>query len=201
MLIPTLSALCVAMCVSVGFASWIVTGGSDALAVGNINADDVEVGGNVPQDLDVVTITSINSFSYAAGYGFDNEGVFGNTTELTGTCLFNSTNGKKCFTSFKNDKSFKLDIELSTALPNGFLTNNFSSDQISLSSTNFVVANQDPADADKITASFVITCTNNENNFNFDFSIRLIYGAQLSSFPNLSTANFNVKFTPKENEQ
>ena len=199
--IPFVAALCSIMCFSVGFSSWVVTGGSNALAIGQIGVDDIDSGGTAPQNLDVVTITTLNGFEYATGYGFNNDGVFTNNTNLTGTCTFNVENGRNCFTSFRSDKSFKLEIKLSSSLSGGLYSNDFTSDSISLTSSNFTVSSQNPTDSENITATFVITCTNDSANFTFDFSIHLIWGgASLTSFPNLQSASFNVEFTPKENE-
>ena len=200
LLIPALSGLCVAMCVSVGFATWITTGGGSGNVFGTINADGIETTAN-PQDLDVVTITSLNQFSYATGYGFDNNGIFENNTYLTGVCAFNVTNGKSCFTSFRNNKSFKLDVELSTSSSfGGFASKSITSDSISLTSDNFTNVNQDPNDSAAISTTFTITCDSDTANFSFNFSIHLIWGgSNLSSFPDLSSVAMNIKFTPKEN--
>ena len=188
------------MCTSVGFAAWITTGGSSSILSGNIDADDVQGGGgssHTPENLDVITITTLNGYEYSTGYGFVNDDVISNSTNLTGTCLFNVTNGKKCFTSFRENKSFKLDITLSTSLSGGFSGNSLTSNSASLTSDNFTVASTNPTDSTNITTSFTITCNSSDSNFTFDFAINLTYGG--SSFPNLASANFNIKFEPKEN--
>ena len=188
------------MCTSIGFATWITTSGDSSAIGGNIEADDVQGGGgstHTPENLDVVTISTLNGYQYSTGYGFVNDDVCSNSTSLTGTCLFNSANGKKCFTSFRDTKSFKLDITLSTSLSGGFSGNNFTSNSISLTSSNFSVSTSDPVDSTNITTSFTIVCNDNNSDFSFDFAINLTYGG--SSFPNLSSANINIKFEPKEN--
>ncbi len=189
------------MCTSVGFAAWITTGGSNATANGTIDADTVEGGGgsHTPQNLDVVTITNVDEYQYYAGNGFVNNGVYDDECYLTGSCSFNATNGKKCFTSFRDSNSFKLDVELSTTASGGLSGLNITSSEISLTSTNFTVGSQNPTDSTTITTTFTITCGSNESDFTFDFSVKLVYGETLSSFPDLSSAPISIKFTPKEN--
>ena len=188
------------MCTSVGFAAWITTGGSNSILSGNIDADDVQGGGShTPENLDVITITNVNDFQYYAGSGFVNDGVYDDDVYLTGTCSFNVTNGKKCFTSFRNNNSFKLDVQLTTALSGGFSGANITSSEMSLTSTNFTVGSQNPTDSTNITATFTIACNSNASDFTFDFSVKLTYGGSLSSFPDLSSAAINIEFTPKEN--
>ncbi len=189
------------MCTSVGFAAWITTGGSNATANGTIDADTVEGGGgsHTPQNLDVVTITQLNPYQYYSGYGFVNDGMFDDDILLSGTCNFNATNGKSCFTSFRNNKSFKLDVKLTTALSGGFSGQSITSSEITLTSSNFTTATLDPTDSTDISTTFALTCSDNNSNFTFDFSIKLTYGGALTSFPDLATANIKVEFTPKEN--
>lgn len=194
-----ISLLSSVMSFSIGFGLWSIQAVDTDGITGNIQVDTVEEDHGTPQNLDVITISSMNSFSYAAGYGFNIDDVFGNTAYLTGTCSFNAENGKKCFTSFRESNSFKLDIELSSSLSGGLSSNSFTSNEISLTSSNFTLSNQDPTDGEKITATFIITCSSNNSNFTFDFSIKLVYGGTLSNFPNLAAAALNVKFTPKEN--
>ena len=187
------------MCTSIGFATWITTNGSNSAINGAIDADNVDNGGSAhtPENLNVVTITTLNGYQYSTGYGFVNDDVISNSTSLTGTCLFNTTNGKKCFTSFRESKSFKLDVTLSTSLSGGFSANNLASNSISLTSNNFTVAASVPTSSTTITTSFTITCNSSDSDFSFDFAINLTYSG--SNFPNLSSANFNIKFEPKEN--
>lgn len=188
------------MCVSVGFASWVVTGGSNALALGSFEADDFTVGSS-GQNLDVIQISNLSDYQYATGYGFVNNGVYAETTNLTGSCLFNVQNGKNCFTSFRNDKSFALDVTLTTSNSfGGFSTNNISMTSISLSSTNFISSSHDTINnGTDITTTFNITCADYNEDFTFSFLLTLSWGgSNLSSFPNLSNSNFNIAFLPKE---
>ena len=127
------------------------------------------------------------------------DGVFGSSAVLNGTCSFDSTVAQQCIPTFRNNKSFKLDVVISCTLTDGLSANGFTSSSISLTSDNFTVAAQDPTDSETITTTFVITCTDNASDFDFDFSITLNYGNSLSNFPKLSTAGFNILFQPKEN--
>jgi len=189
------------MCTSVGFATWITAGGGSASVNGNIDADDIQGGGgsHTPQDLDVVTITQVNNYQYYTAYGWVNDGLFDDDVLLTGTCSFNVENGKSCFTSFRDNKSFKLDVKLTTALSGGFSGNSITSSEITLTSSNFATTTQDPVDSTNITTTFALVCNDSNSNFTFDFSIKLTYGGSLTSFPDLASANIKVEFAPKEN--
>lgn len=200
-IIAAVEVLGIASVFAVGFSAWLVTGGSDEVSViAGLRTADI-VNATPAQNLDVITISSLSSFQYAAGYGFVVDGVYGNSITLTGSCSFNAAYGKRCFDSFASDsnKSFLLDFKLSTALTNGFSGNSFASSEVSLTSTNFTVASQDPADGADITTTFTIACADNTSNFTFDFSVNLTYGGTLTSFPNLASANIGVTFTPREN--
>ncbi|MBR1581697.1 MAG: hypothetical protein IJ656_01560 [Bacilli bacterium] len=184
--------------VGLGFSTWAVATQATNNMTVDLSVGDVITGGT-GEALDVITISSLGNFEYATGYGFVNDGIYADNVDLTGTCLVNTANAKSCFTSYRNTKSFKLDVSLSTALPNGLNPNGFSSSSMSLTSTNFSVNDTDPVDGEAITTSFVITCTNTDADFSFDFSLNLKWTGSLSSFPNLASANFNITFTPKEN--
>ena len=186
------------MCTSVGFATWITTGGSNASINGNIAADDV-MGGGGSGDVDVITITSLQDYQYKQSYGFVDDGVFGATVVLTGECTFDATAGKQSINSFRNNKKFSLDVELTTALSGGFSANNMSSSSISLSSSNFTTVSVTPTSGQSITGTLGATCSDNNSNFTFTFSITLNWtGSNLSSFPDISSAGFSVSLLPKE---
>ena len=198
-LISLVALFTMLMCISVGFASWIVTGGSNALALGEIEADDV-LTEPTGESVDVITITSIEKYQYAEGYGFVNGGLYSNNVDLTGTCRFDSENAKSCFDSYSNNKSFKLTFELTGELDGGLSSNGFSSTNITLSSSNFSSSSHDTIINDAtISTTFTVSCYSNSTDFNFSFSINLKYTGSLSSFPNMGSANLSVNLTPKEN--
>ena len=186
------------LCVCVGFASWLVTGGSNALALGQVQADDVLP---APQgdDVDVISITDTANIEYGTAYGFVNDGTYKNNVNLTGACSFDIENGKSCFTSLRSStKSFKLDVTLTTALSNGFLSNGFTCDSISLTSTNFASCSHGTINSDaSISTTFTINCNNTTADFTFDFAIHLVWSG--SSFPNLSSSSIQIAFLAKEN--
>jgi len=186
------------MCVSVGFASWIVTSGSNALALGQIQADDVATDSGI--QVNVITIENLDEFKFATNYGFVKNKVYSQNVDLTGTCSFNASNGQNCFTTFRNNNSFKLDITLTTAINNGFSSNGFVCNSMVLTSSNFSGQSISASSIDNgstITASFVVICLDNENDFNFDFLINISWSG--TSFPNMSDSNISIQFKPKEN--
>ena len=185
------------MCTSVGFAAWITTGGSTGSVNGNIEADDVIGGGS--GDVDVITIDSLQDYQYKQSYGFVDDGVFGATVVLTGQCTFDAAAGKQSISSFRNNKKFGLDVELTTALSGGFSANNMTSSSISLTSSNFTTVSVTPTSGQSITGTLGATCSDNNSNFTFTFSITLNWtGSNLSSFPDISSAGFSVSLLPKE---
>ena len=199
-IIPLVTVGCALMCISVGFATWITTSGGTTSVLGQVQADDVDNAGH-GENVDVITITSIEPYQYAAGYGFVNNGVYASSVDLTGTCLFNVANGKSCFDSFSgSSKSFKLDVTLSTALSGGFSSQGFSSSSISVTSTNFSSTSHTTiTNSDTISTTFTVACIDNSENFSFSFSIGLSFANSLTSFPDMGDANLNISFLPKEN--
>ena len=186
------------MCISVGFASWVVTSGSDALALGQIQADDVDntaSGDNV----DVISITRMDDLEYGTSYGFVDDGTYKNNVNLSGSCTFDIENGKSCFTSLRsNTKSFKMEVTLTTALNNGFLSNGFSCDSINLDSDNFASCSHGAINSDAtINTTFVISCNDTNLDFSFDFDIHIVWSG--SSFPDLANSLINISFLAKEN--
>ena len=197
---PFVTLGCALMCVSVGFASWIVTSGSDALALGQIQADDIESGGTGVEK-DVISVTT-DGFQYATNYGFVNDGVYANNVNLTGTCTFNYANAQSCFTSFRNNKSFKLDVTLDSSLSGGLQSKGFKSDSVILTSDNFADLNQNPTEGSSLTTTFTITCSSNTtSNFTFNYTFNLAWESteDVTSFPDLNGANLRITFLPKEN--
>ena len=191
-LVAFLSAL---MCVSIGFATWITTGGSLLSAKGEIETDTVRG----EEDLDVVTIDTLQDYQYNQSYGFVDDGIFGSTLILYGECSFDSTNGKECIDSFRRNKTFDLEIELTTSLTGGFSVNNMVSTSISLSSNNFSTVSVAPMSGQSITGTLEVTCNDNNSDFDFTFEITLNWtGADLSLFPDVSSASFSVSLLPKE---
>ena len=183
---------------SIGFSAWFANGGSEGSLSGGAAVAQVNDSTST-ENLDVITITRLDGFSYAAGYGFDVEHVFTNSVFLTGECSFNATFGRRCFDSFATGNSFQLDIELTTALSGGFSSQGFSSTNITLNSTNFTTLSAAPTNGSAITKTFVVVCDSNTTNFTFDFSINLTYGNDLTSFPNMASAQLHISFAPKEN--
>lgn len=185
---------------SIGFSTWLTNGGSEGSLSGGAAVAQVNDSTSI-ENLDVITIETINAYSYAKGYGFVNNGLYTNSVNLTGSCSFNATYGARCFDSFSSNGSFQLDIELTTALSGGFSSQGFSSTNITLNSGNFSTLSATPTTGSKITHTFVVACNNNAIDFTFDFSINLTYSNALTTFPNMAAAQLNVVFAPKENAQ
>ena len=185
------------MCVSVGFATWITTGGSNSTINGTIEADDVQGGGG-PGNVDVITINTLNDYQYKQSYGFVDDGIFGSTLTLSGECTFDSTNAKSCINSYRSNKKFSLDIELTTALTGGFSANNITGSSMSISSSNFTTASTTPTSGQSITGTLSATCSDNNSNFTFTFSIVLNWSGSLASFPDMSSAGLSISLLAKE---
>lgn len=205
--IVLLSTIFTIGCISIGFSSWTFGSSSLSEVSGDIYSEDV-IDVPIGEDLDVITIDRLDDYQFATGYGFVNDGVYSADVYLTGRCTFDSANGKKCFASYKdnNSKSFKLDVELSTSLSGGLRSNGFTSGEIKLESDEFTTLSQDPVDSVKVSTTFVVNCNQNSSDFSFDFSIKVSFddndsvsGVDLTKFPDISSASFQVTFISKEN--
>ena len=198
-LISLVAFFTAAMCVSVGFATWITTGGSSAGLNGNIETDNVQTTSS--SNLDVLTINSLRPFGYSTGYGFVNNGLYSSSVNLTGVCIVNSANLKQCLNSYSSNKQFSLTISLTTSISGGFSSNLFSSSAFILTSSNFTTLNQAPTVGENMESSFNITCSNNNSDFSFSFDIEVSWGGSnpnLAEFPDLSLETFNIGFLFKE---
>ena len=198
-LIPALSALCVAMCVSVGFATWITTGGGTANASGNINADDVNI-----SDEPVACITNLefDGFKYYQGYGFvsnnqNSNGLYTNTTNFTGTFDFDVSGAKTCISSMASDTKLSLKIEFTTSATTNFTygaptISGFANTPVEVSTTSTATSYK----------AYNIILDNTEYSSsslsNLSFSVSMTYTGSLSAFPSLSDATYSLTITPGE---
>lgn len=198
LLISLVALFTMLMCTSVGFATWITTGGSNSIVSGNIEADEVYDGS--ASGLEIITINNLNEYEYNQDYGFVDEGKFGATLQLSGDCSFNSTSARQDINSYRSNSSFDLEVKLSTAITGGFSANNLSSSLISATSANFVSSpSVVPTSNQDIIGTMYIQCNNNNTNFDFTFTISLTWtGNDLSLLPDISTAGFSVSLLAKE---
>ena len=181
------------MCTSVGFAAWITTGGSNASTNGVMQADDfVET---TSGEAHCISNTTINSFRYAAGYGFVDEtsGRYASAVNLTGTFTFNVSEAKQSINSLVGSKQFGLKLELTTSVTTNFGFSNFTFTGFTNSPVSKTVSST--------AATYNITLTNDEysqSTLSCGFSITLTYSGSLSSFPSLASATYNIAITPSE---
>ena len=184
------------MCVSVGFATWITIGGSNSSTNGDIQADDfVETTSGEAQ---CISNTTINSFRYAAGYGFVNEtnGRYVSTIDLTGTFTFNVSEAKQAISSIVGSKQFGLKLELTTSITTNFTFTNLTFSGFTNSPVSKTVSSTATA-----CAAYNITLTNDEysqSTLSCGFSITLTYSGTPSTFPSLASATYNIAITPSE---
>ena len=184
------------MCTSVGFAAWITSGGGSSAVTGNIDADDyVETTSGEAQ---CISKLSVNSFRYAAGYGFANEttGKYDSSMTLTGTFTFDVSQAKTAIDTLVGSKQFSLVFEFTTST-----TSNFTFGTPTFTGfTNSPVSKTVTSSATK-SAAYNITLTNDEYNqasLSCGFSMSISYGSSLSSFPSLANTTYNVVITPGE---
>lgn len=104
------------MCVSVGFATWITTGGSNSSINGTIDADDVVSGGD---NIDCITITSTSGPGYyndSNGQGFvDKEGLYNKKSgTLSFVAVINLASARTVIPTLNSAGNFNFIISLST---------------------------------------------------------------------------------------
>lgn len=195
-LISLVALFTMLMCVSVGFATWIATGGAFGNIYGNIDTDDY--GEASSGNAYCISDLTINPLKCAKGYGFVNEsnGSYSNTVALTGTFTFNVLEAKDAINSLVGSKQFSLLIEL-----NASVTTNFTFDGLTFTGfTNGLVSKTATSTATAY-ANYNITLTNDEyaqTTLERGFSITLTYGGTLSNFPTLESATYSVAITPSE---
>ena len=184
-------------CASFGFASWVAVGGVSYGIDGIVQREEFDL---APSLVEVISIDSMDSFQYYAGYGFVSDGIFVLDYNLTGTCTIDSEIAKNCLLSFAGEsKSLKIDFELSTELDGGFEVNNFTSSDVTLSSELFATVSNTPSVAETIFTTFTIVCDRNDENIEFDFNINICFEGEREDFPDLADANFEITMMPREN--
>ena len=184
------------MCVSVGFATWITSGGDSEAVNGDIIADDYA---NITAgDAYCISDLSINSFRFYEKNGFVNEatGSYSLSTNITGSFTFEVSEAKMAIRSIRSSRQFSLRLDFTASV-----STNFSVGTIAFGGFTSTVA-KDVANTTTACAAYNITLTESEylstQLTNLSFTIPLSFSGQASSFPNLGSAIYTVSITPGE---
>lgn len=180
-----------------GLSSWIVS--SDAVSPNSfIGVFFADVQATITQ-IDCIDNLTVNSFQYAAGYGFVDvpNHTYINTCTISGSADFNVAHAKTVIASLVNDSRCSIVIRFSTSLGASFSASNptlsggFSS---APSSVAVGVGSYTSAMGFNVTLSAaelemtVIT--------GLSFSVTLTYSGDLSSFPDLKNETFSFTLIP-----
>ena len=193
-LIASIAFLTMTMCVSIGFASWIVTGGTTAFALGLFNADEFATNsvGEIPC-FSNLSLTNVFSFS---SYGFlKNDSSFSKASstqvDIDGQATFVpepafSNHLLPSLDSNQANSKFKMTITIrgTSSLANKLIGNSAS---IIWSNNTINGTINTTAESENISASFAITNVKVAENTSFTFKFKV-------SSPNFDS--FYTDFSP-----
>lgn len=195
-LIACIACLSMMMCISVGFATWIVTSSAVASLNGNIDADDyasVSLG-----DAYCISDLTIDGFRSSEHYGFVDEtsGTYSTSINISGLFSFEVIEAKTAINSLKLNKQFSLKFEFTASVTTDFTFGSMSLNGFSNSSSHYI---QNNATA---TSAFNIVLSDEEYSqikiSNISIIIPLSFNDTLSSFPDLSNATYALSIIPGE---
>lgn len=197
-LFTLISLLTSTMCFSICFASWVGGASGDSKdATGALEADAIVTGAG-GEDVTCITNLQLDSFRYAAGYGFVNEtnGRYATSMDLTGSFSFEVALAKTAIASFVSDKTFSLVIELNTTA-----SITFGAPSITGGLSGSTITGKSVTSSAAASGAYNITLTNDQfgQTTLSDISFKIPMSvASASSFPDLTSVTFAVALTPGE---
>ena len=105
LIVILLALLCSFACITVGFASWVTIGGVNERMNGDVDSEEIIENPNYHPCIDNFTV---NSYSFLAKYGFDVDGLYTATTQITGSGDLNVATAVKSIRSLENNRLMNL---------------------------------------------------------------------------------------------
>ena len=197
-----IGTLSVVTCFSVGFADWTVPISRVSVDNGSISTDS-HTSSQVNYN-EYINVTSINSFGYRQGYGFNNSitGEYSTTLTVSINATFNReqaiSDGAIKSIINENKMSFKIDVSISNT-PSYIAYFNIS--DLPIVSNNFI-------DLTAVT-SVVKTTTSIYKKWNigyvstisvipFSISFNMVYSGNINNIPDFSTNKITISMLPGE---